>query len=131
MSYTPPLSPIYPPLDEEDTLSEIDLQTVSTDGTNSYPFYLKSLSIDELELEVQQMKGLQERLEKQIQMAEKELEDRLLPLEERLKRLSFPELEAILDEKYELRKTLEGEEREAVEDWIIAAIQEAKRRRTG
>ena len=126
MSYlTPSISPIHSP----DEMSEVDLETVSDSIMEKYPFFLKGLTTVELHNELKNLRETALRITVQIEALEEELEIRALPLEERLKRLGYPELEAILDEKLELRKTLEGEEKDSVEQWIIAAFVELRRRR--
>ena len=126
MSYlTPSISPIH----SQEEMSEIDLETVIDDIMEKYPFFLKGLTTVELQDELKNLRETALRLTVQIEAVEEELEVRALPLEERLKRLGYPELEAILDEKLELRKTLEGEEKDSVEQWIIAAFVELRRRR--
>ena len=118
------------------TLSEADFEVVSElggsdgDSNERYSLYLKTLSVKDLQEEAQGLYDLMTKTKDQIEAIEKELEDRHLPLEERLKRLTYPELEAILDEKVELRKTVEGEERDSIETWIIAALLELRRRRS-
>jgi hypothetical protein len=118
------------------TLSEADFDAVSElggsegDSNERYSLYLKTLNVKDLQEEAQGLYDLMTKTKDQIEAIEKELEDRHLPLEERLKRLTYPELEAILDEKVELRKTVEGEERDSIETWIIAALLELRRRRS-
>jgi hypothetical protein len=107
-------------------MSEVDLETLEGD---TYPFFLKGLTTGELQNQLRNLRETALRMTVHIEAIEEELEIRALPLEERLKLLGYPELEAILDEKLELRKTLEGEEKDAVEDWIIAALLELRRRR--
>jgi hypothetical protein len=126
MSYlTPSISPIHSP----DDMSEVDLETIDGTMMEKYPFFLKGLTTAELQNELKNLRETALRVTVQIEAVEEELEIRALPLEERLKLLGYPELEAILDEKLELRKTLEGDEKDAVEDWIIAALVELRRRR--
>lgn len=128
MSYlTPSISPIHSLANTEE-LTEVDLETV---GDERYAFYLKSSTMAQLQLELKTLREQALKVAVQIEAVEEELEIRSMPLEERLKLLSYPELEAILDEKLELRKTLEGDEKDATEDWIIAAFVELRRRRQG
>lgn len=147
MSYlTPSISPIHRPDDMSEGevplellslllpthgvgSSEVDLETIEDDMIEKYPFFVKGLTTAELQNELKNLRESALRLSVQIEALEEELEIRALPLEERLKLLGYPELEAILDEKLELRKTLEGGEKDSVEDWIIAALVELRRRR--
>jgi hypothetical protein len=138
MSYlTPSISPIHSLAEmseeifliESSSLPTHELHLETEDSMEKYPFFLKGLSTAELQNELKHLRETALRVTVQIEAVEEELEVRALPLEERLKLLGYPELEAILDEKLELRKTLEEEEKDAVEDWIIAALVELRRRR--
>lgn len=124
MSY---LTPSISPIQSVSEMAEVEIETVGDD--ESYPSYLKLLSTGELQDILKNLREKALKVSVQIEAIEEELEIRALPLEERLKFLGYPELEAILDEKLELRKTLEAEEKDDVEDWIIAALVELRRRR--
>lgn len=127
MSYlTPSMSPIHSVAD----MTEVDLETVDDNTMERYPFFVKGLTTAELQNHLKTLREKALKMAVQIEAIEEELEIRALPLEERLKLLGYPELEAILDEKLELRKTLEGQEKDDVEDWIIAALVELRRRRS-
>ena len=105
-----------------------DVELETDDTMENYPFFLKGLTTVELQNTLKNLRETALRVSVQIECIEEELDVRSLPLEERLKLLGYPELEAILDEKLELRKTLEGSEKDSVEDWIIAALMELRRR---
>jgi hypothetical protein len=129
MSYlTPSLSPIHSIADLAE-LAEVDMSVISEADGERFSFYVKTLSTPQLQVELKTMREEALKIAYQIETIEEELEIRAMPLEERLKLLSYPELEAILDEKLELRKTLEGNAKDATEDWIIAAFVEVRRRR--
>ncbi len=131
MSYpTPSLSPIHSLADSTE-LAEVDMSVISEAQGERFSFYVKTLSTPQLQAELKTLREEALKTAYQIETIEEELEIRAMPLEERMKLLSYPELEAILDEKLELRKGLEGDEKDATEDWIIAAFVELRRRRQG